>query len=177
MKEIIFLYVFLTLYRLCCCNIATEFQRSFNESCLKYDFVRKYINLLEYPNGRYVVFVMHEAGLKNGGLGDRIGGIVTAAAMSIRFNRTLLIKSSNGYDELFRPYHDPRSSIPMRTYKDCLRNGSWSKYDPSLSDHDETEHDLYFCINRNDKDRFCGLENGDVPQPIIKLRGNRGNHK
>ena len=154
--------------------IEKRFQRSFNQTCLKYDFVKKYWNSLLYPNGRYVVFVLNEPGLKNGGLGDRIGGILTAMMMSLRFNRTLLIQSSNGFDELFRPYSDPSNNLSSYiTYKNCLHSNSWSKYNPLLSDHDETERDLYFCINRNDKDTLCGLDNGDVEQPIIKLRGNR----
>lgn len=94
--------------------------------------------------------------------------------LALRFNRTLLIQSSNGYDELFRPYRSPSKVSAEMTYKDCLRNSSWSKYDQTLADNDKTELDLYFCINRNDMDAVCGMESGDVKQPIIKLRGNRG---
>ena len=79
-----------------------------------------------------------------------------------------------------------------------MEHGSWSKFNPALKDNDATEYDLYFCINRNDKDgmflkydhRFyrynsfffllfgqwiaiCEMDDGDVQQPIIKLRGNR----
>ncbi len=51
---------------------------------------------------------------------------------------------------------------------------SWSNYDPKFADNDNTEYDLYFCINcvawRNP---ICGMDAGDVPQQHIKLRGNR----
>ena len=150
-------------------DIENSFTKTFDDSCLKYDFVRSYRSLLQTPNGRSVVMVFNENGLKNGGLGDRIGGIINAGMMALRFNRTLLIQSSNGFDTLFRPYAiDPRVN-----YSDAMKSNTWSRYNPQLSDHDETERDLYFCINRNDKDAQCGLESGDVPQPIIKLRGNR----
>ena len=54
---------------------------------------------------------------------------------------------------------------------------SWAHYNASYSDNDVTEKDLFFCINSNpDHDKFmsmCGMDDGDVSQPIIKLRGNR----
>jgi len=38
--------------------------------------------------------MFHEPGMKNGGLGDRLAGLISAAMMAMRFNRTLLIESS-----------------------------------------------------------------------------------
>ena len=71
--------------------------------------------------------------------------------------------------------------MPSRSplsYKDGLNSSiSWANYDAALADNDNTEKDLYFCISANAKyDKFstmCGMIDGDVEQPIIKLRGNR----
>lgn len=150
-----------------------NFVESFDKTCRKYDFVRKYWKNLENPSGKFFHFVFQEKGLRNGGLGDRLGGLISAAMMSLRFNRTLLIESSNGFDKLFQPYFNPSAIAPRyhRTYE----KDKWPDwgYNKSFADHDETEYDLYFCINRNDQTVKCGMENGDVSQPIIKLRGNR----
>ena len=82
-------------------ELERTFTKSFMNSCMKYPFVQQYWDSLEHPTGRHVVFVLQEPGLKNGGFGDRIGGLLTAAMMAMRFNRTLLVQSSNGlYFEL-----------------------------------------------------------------------------
>ena len=73
-----------------------SFVSSFQRSCMKYPFVQEYWSSLEHPSGRHVVFVLQEPGLKNGGFGDRVGGLITAAMLALRFNRTLLVQSSNG---------------------------------------------------------------------------------
>ncbi len=56
-------------------------------------------------------------------------------------------------------------------------SSSWALYNAAFADNDVTEKDLFFCINSNaNYDKFismCGMDEGDVPQPIIKLRGNR----
>ena len=88
----------------------------------------------------------------------------------------LLLQSSNGFSELFRPYSDP--SLSPLSYADGMNTSiSWARYNASYSDNDATEKDLFFCINSNpDHDKFmsmCGMDDGDVAQPIIKLRGNR----
>ena len=86
------------------------------------------------------------------------------------------LKSSNGFSKLFRPYSNPR--LPPLNYDDGLNTSkSWAFYNASYSDNDATEKDLFFCINSNpNHDKFmsmCGMDSGDVSQPIIKLRGNR----
>lgn len=65
-------FLFLLLATATGIDLQTRFQRSFNESCLKYPFIQRYWDSLENPK-RHIVFVLHEQGLKNGGLGDRIG--------------------------------------------------------------------------------------------------------
>jgi hypothetical protein len=76
-------------------SIKDQFESSFFEKCLKYPFVSSFIQRLEYPGDRYLVFVFEEHGLNNGGLGDRLAGLVSATAMSLRFNRTLVLRDQS----------------------------------------------------------------------------------
>ena len=89
-----------------------RFEKAFADRCTteKYPFIDRYYRNLENPNNRFVHFVFHEHGLHNGGFGDRIAGLISATAIALRFNRTLLIESGNGFDQLFRPYH-PNSTF------------------------------------------------------------------
>ena len=86
-------------------HMRERFEKSFEDKCLKYPFVHQWIHRLENPGGRYYTFVFQDDHWNNGGLGDRIGGLLTAIATSLRTNRQLLVTSSNRFDELFRPYH------------------------------------------------------------------------
>jgi hypothetical protein len=158
------------------------FEKTFRDSCTieKYPFIEKYYKNLENPSDRFVHFVFHEHGLKNGGFGDRLAGLVSAIAIALRFNRTLVIESGNGFDQLFRPYHpnatdyiDPitKKTVSHYNYGDWP---SWTKYNGNLANNDATEYDLFNCININGKQTStCGMDWGDVGQPIIKIRGNR----
>lgn len=57
-------------------SIQSVFVQSFIKRCSKYAFVNKYIASLESPHlGRYVIFTYHSPELRNGGFGDRQGGI------------------------------------------------------------------------------------------------------
>lgn len=84
-----------------------RFEKAFTDRCTseKYPFIDRYYKNLENPNNRFVHFVLHEHGLHNGGFGDRIAGLISATAIALRLNRTLLVESGNGFDQLFRPYH------------------------------------------------------------------------
>jgi hypothetical protein len=86
-------------------SIRDQFTRDFHARCDKYSFVHRYYQMLEQPNQKYLIFLYHDRGLRNGGFGDRMGGMVTAFIHAMRFNRTLLIKASNGMHDMFRPYH------------------------------------------------------------------------
>lgn len=85
------------------------FEKSFHDRCTieKYPFIKAFTNKLENPGDRFVHFVLHEHGFRNGGFGDRLAGLLTATAMALRFDRQLLIQSNNGFDELFEPYSPP----------------------------------------------------------------------
>lgn len=153
-----------------------NFEKNFNESCLKYDFVHNHFKNMENPSSRFVVFVYNEKGLRNGGLGDRLGGLISATMIALRLNRTLLIQSENGFDSLFRPYSEnPNHFVDTADGKWTYANWtSWTPYNESLANNDDTEYDLWDCINcvaRNNAK--CGLDYGDRNENIIKLRANR----
>lgn len=154
-----------------------QFESNFHAQCDKYAFVQTWYRNLESPSDRFFVFVYSEHGLRNGGFGDRYGGIVSAVASSLRFNRTLLIESSNGFDRLFQPYYyNPTGKKKLSDFRHAYVKSnwtSWTKYNISLSNNDNTEYDLWMCISNPSTMDKCGLDNGDVTHPIIKLRGNR----
>lgn len=174
-------FTFNFLYLVKAENFRTRFEKSFNESCLKYDFVYTFWKNLENPSNRFIVMVMSEYGVNHGGLGDRLGGLVTATLNSIRFNRTLLLHSVDDFGNLFRPYRDPRKTeIDFDNDNSNLDNKftynnwtSWTAYDPSLANNDATELDLWFCVNDSKNAAKCGMDYGDANQPIIKYRTNR----
>jgi hypothetical protein len=152
--------------------LSTRFEKQFHRKCDKYPFVQHHYAKLENPGERYINFVYQEPGLRNGGLGDRIGGLVSAAAIAMRFNRTLVIRSYNGLGELMRPYHPHDSGDnPKYNYKNL---SSWSAYDGRYENNDNTEYDLWMCINNTgQKNAQCSMLSGDVGQPYILYRSNR----
>jgi len=150
------------------------FEKSFHDRCDKYPFVQQYVNKLEYTNERYLTFVYQESGLKNGGLGDKIGGLISAVAMAVRFNRTLILRSAqNEMHEVFRPYHP--TDIHSKTPKYAWNNfTSWSNFDWKYANQDATEYDLYDCINNTgQKNSHCSMKDGDAGTPHILYRSNR----
>ncbi len=150
------------------------FEKSFHDRCDKYPFVQQYVNKLEYTNERYLTFVYQESGLKNGGLGDKIGGLISAVAMALRFNRTLILRSAqNEMHEVFRPYHptDIHSKTPKYAWDNFT---SWSNFDWKYANQDATEYDLYDCINNTgQKNSHCSMKDGDAGTPHILYRSNR----
>jgi hypothetical protein len=91
----------------------SRFTEDFNNRCLKYSFVKKWTQQLEAGakgHNKYLLFVYSKSGHRNGGFGDRMGGIVTAFSNSIRYNRSLVFESFNGFDRMFKPYH-PTDSL------------------------------------------------------------------
>jgi len=85
--------------------IRERFEESFHSKCSKYPFLKQWEHKLEHTDDRFVTFMYHEPGLRNGGLGDRIAGLLNAVGIALRTNRTLLIESHNDFHELFQPYH------------------------------------------------------------------------
>ena len=138
----------------------SRFESNFNKVCSKYPFVAQYLANLENPSQRFFVYVFDEAGVDNGGLGDRLGGLVTAVAYALRTGRTLLISADKSVEEAFEPYH-PNNNGRFR-----WGNNSWSGFS---RDH-ETLH-LHNCVNLG-IGPICHLDD-DVPQKVVRFISNR----
>ena len=68
--------------------LKTEFEKSFHDKCDKYQFVHNWVKQMENPPKKHhLIFLYQQAGLKNGGLGDRMAGIISAVSLSLRFGR------------------------------------------------------------------------------------------
>lgn len=182
MKGIDILFLRLTLVLFCVLKaqsyyfkeqLRADFIENFNNKCNKYRFVHQFYKKLEDTGDKYLVFVYQEKGLRNGGLGDRLGGLISAMAISLRFGRTLLIRAHNDLHKIFRPYHptDILSENPKYNWNNWT---SWSNYNPKYENNDNTEYDIWMCINNTgQKNRQCSIDDGDVSQPIILYRSNR----
>ena len=100
------------LYRLVLSSFTTEvlrpeFEKSFVDRCTstKYPFLDKFFEIQNRPTNRYIYFIFHEHGVETQGLGDRIAGLLTAAAIAVMYDRKLVIESSSGFEELFAPHN------------------------------------------------------------------------
>lgn len=88
--------------------------------------------------------------------------------IALRFNRTLLIKSSNGFEKLFRPY------IPLdkKSTPDILEIFSYNHF--LIENYNESVLDLTGCLNSPpDLEDQCNVVLGDPSEQIIRLQGNR----
>jgi hypothetical protein len=77
------------------------------------------------------------------------------------------------FPRYFRPYHpiDIYRKNPKYGWNNYLK---WSNYDIKQANHDETEYDLYYCVNNGGgKSSECSMDHGDVSQPLILYRSNR----
>jgi hypothetical protein len=119
-----------------------------------------------------MLFALNEVdriGRNNGGLGDRLGGMVSAIAFSLRTNRTLLIAGDEAFDGLFRPFHPHNDD---NTY-------TWSNWNWAALKREEAGNVtknmtfLRHCVNpRPGSARTCTLDS-DLPYPTVKIRSNR----
>ena len=149
-----------------------RFERRFNETCSKYPFVQQYVENLAAPARRYVIFVFHENGGLNGGLGDRLGGMVSAVAFALRTGRTLLISGDKAFDEAFQPYHPDLLLSGGRAQKHKQRR--WSSWDWAGWRREYAGNLTYLrqCVNPRPTASICHLDR-DFPQRVVKYRSNR----
>lgn len=167
-------------------NLKPQFENNFESTCSKYDFVKSHISRLSSQNSKYVVYHFHGDG-QHGGLGDRLANLVTATGFSIRFNRTLIVKSNHGFQKLFRPYIPPEY---LSKYPDAIKSYSYWKLTKdwlSYSNNISSIHSDYFldCFNvdwtafvsKSESDikmlNTCSMINGDVNYTTISMLGNR----
>jgi hypothetical protein len=155
-------------------HLKEKFETIFHNKCDKYPFVQRYVEKLENPGNRYLIYIYQQQGIFNGGLGDRLSGLISAVSMSIRLNRTLLIKAEADMGNLFRPYH-PTDINNLNPRFHWYNWTGWSNYDMKYMSNDTTmEFSLLDCMNTPlNYLSHCGLNDGDVMQRSILFSGNR----
>ena len=152
-----------------------RFEAKFKNTCSKYPFVQRFEEILGKPKHDiqdYVVYAFSEKYMgKNGGLGDRIGGLISAVAFAIRTNRTLLISGDRSFEELFQPYQ--RDIVDKSRIFDW-KSWEWANWDRKYS------WNMTFnggCVNPRPRNVNCALDTeGKVPYEnykVVKHRGNR----
>lgn len=142
-----------------------KFEDTFDKTCRKYPFVEEYVANLEVPSQKFVLYVFEEAGVNNGGLGDRLAGMISAVAYAVRTGRTLLISADKAFEEAFQPYH------PSNNGRYTWSNRSWSGWRDEY-DHGTNFTYLHQCVNPRPSSTICCLD-VDLPQRVIKYRSNR----
>ncbi|CAM6001888.1 unnamed protein product [Sphagnum balticum] len=147
-----------------------KFENRFLKSCSKYPFYHQHINTLENPRIDYVNYVFDDGG-NGGGLGDRLGGIITAYAFALRTNRSFYITSlDKSFYESFRPYYSQSTlSIDQNEYEYTWKNLSWLHYTDMNVDTNSTYHS---CVNPRASSTQCALDHNE-PVRQIKYKGNR----
>lgn len=84
-----------------------KFEKNFLLKCAKYPFVDAFKKMLQTPPETYLIYVYQEPGQGgNGGLGDRLAGMITALSFALRSNRTFLVVGDDAFEKAFQPYHD-----------------------------------------------------------------------
>ena len=110
-----------------------KFETLFEQTCGAYPFVQRFSDIMNRPlnpaTDQYVVYSYSEKGLGgNGGLGDRLGGLITAVAYAIRTDRRLLISGDKALEDAFRPYVRSKEGETMNG-KDVDEKYSWGNWD------------------------------------------------
>ena len=144
---------------------------SFRSKCMKYDWVKKYIHSStnnDSTNASYAVFIFDDnhTRARKGGLGDRLGGLITTFAYALRANRTFLIQShAAGLGKLFRPYGDVGDT---RSWADL----TWSGFNDRIPHYNKT---YLWCVNPKPSQSFCALDDSQhfSQYNIVRLRINR----
>jgi hypothetical protein len=138
------------------------------EVCKRYPFYNTYLNSITKPSGRYIIYVFHDQALgSQGGLGDRLGGMVSAMAYAMRTNRTLLIHADKSFEDAFQPYH------PNKDTQLSWSNWDWSGLSKSTYHRNDREvQNFVRCVNPRAGHTQCALDY-DSAHNVVKYRSNR----
>ena len=119
---------------------------------------------------RYAIFVLHERSYL-GGLGDRLGGLISAFSFAMRTKRTFLIEADKSFQESFTPYHPIQKDTDTAdgTIK-TWSNLSWTGYSEEL--HSTHSTVTMNCINPKPREIKCALDS-DKPEQVVRIRLNR----
>lgn len=115
-----------------------------------------------------MIYVFYDPALgTQGGLGDRLGGLISAFAFAMRTNRTLLIYGDNSFESAFKPFSpDPNN---QKTWT----NWDWSGLPmSSYRRHDNDVLNHLRCVNPKPHKTECALDH-DTDHKIVKYRSNR----
>eukprot|EP01031_Cornospumella_fuschlensis_P023524 gene23524-28530_t len=127
-------------------SIYETFIENFDQKCAPQNYVQQFHrNQYDNPFDQYVVFTFHAAGLRNGGIGDRLGGLISATALAIALNRTLILRAENGFFDLFQPLHPNKDIQKDISWSNAY---SWSNFDEI--DYIENRHDPTQSLDMDD---------------------------
>lgn len=140
-----------------------QFHQSFvsvcgNMSWLADYFQRKYASpAMNSPSQKYAIYVFDDINIRarNGGLGDRLGGLVTAFLWAVRTNRTFLIENHNtALARLFQPNLNFRggSSSKMR-----WNDKAWAVHSQRRNIL-EGQRVYLWCVNPKPSRLHCALD-------------------
>jgi hypothetical protein len=172
-----------------------RFENVFFKKCPKYEFYNRYLAQFNKQGDRdYVVFVFHDPGSSTGGLGDRLAGLLSAFAFSIRTGRTLLVQGDEALETLFRPFtlsdskhgsypssnsHSNRNNsnnIDSNNNDNNISNNlpSWSQWEWAGWQKEFSSNMTYYnkCVNPKSHNTYCALDS-NVNRRVLKIRSNR----
>jgi hypothetical protein len=168
--------IFVLLSILLCCKAKysskaeSSFTKRFHDSCSKYPFVKQHVNLLNKPpseSDQYLIYSFAEHGLgSNGGLGDRLAGLVTAIAYASRTKRRFLIAADRAFQDVFVPYHPSSTDGSVYHWKDWAWSGWKDEYNTDISF-------IHGCVNPKASAKSCALDSASNKAKVVKHRGNR----
>lgn len=120
----------------------------------------------------YTIYVFSEKNKGgNGGLGDRLGGLITAMAFALRTDRIFLIHGDKSFEDSFQPYVSDKHTDKKVTW------GNWEDW---AGWHQSFHKNMTFnrgCVNPRPGNLACALDTeGKVnfrEFKVVKHRGNR----
>eukprot|EP00981_Chlorochromonas_danica_P007469 scaffold1754_cov180-Ochromonas_danica.AAC.25 len=125
--------------------------------------------MIQQPPNKYFIFVYHDRHVDNGGLGDRLAGLITVFFYALRTNRTLLIEGDVALQKAFQPYFKSSSHLSKVTWEDW----KWAGWQDSFVNEMVNVH----CINPRPGHRHCALEDSHQKKwensKVIRYYGNR----
>ena len=165
-----------------------RFENVFFKKCPKYEFYNRYISQFKDRGERdreqdYIIFVFHDPSSSTGGLGDRLAGLLTSFAFSVRTGRRLLVQGDEAMETLFRPFHPSDATSPPTTTSSSSSSStttaaaaltSWKEWGWSGWQREFVANMTYHskCVNPKSHNTFCALDN-NINRKVLKIRSNR----
>jgi hypothetical protein len=148
-----------------------KFEKTFEKTCSSYPFFTRYKERMARERNsatdEYVIYVFSEKGHGgNGGLGDRLGGLITAIGFALRTNRILLVQGDKPFEESFRPYGGEENKVTWNDWK-------WAGWEQGFMQNMTFNRG---CVNPRPRHTSCAMDKeGAVNYPIFKVVKHRGN--